>query len=47
VTPAYDSAAGGYSLVPTASDHRIRAVGTVSGADIAHHFRLPSTSARS
>lgn len=33
-------ASGGYSLVATASDHRIRAVATVSGVDIARHFRV-------
>ncbi|MFG2045516.1 alpha/beta hydrolase [Dactylosporangium sp. NPDC048998] len=33
-------ASGGYSLVTAASDHRIRAVATISGVDIARHFRL-------
>ncbi|GAA2341869.1 alpha/beta hydrolase [Dactylosporangium salmoneum] len=33
-------ASGGYSLVTAATDHRIRAVATVSGVDIARHFRL-------
>jgi hypothetical protein len=33
-------ASGGYALVATASDHRIKAVGTVSGVDIARQFRL-------
>lgn len=32
-------ASGGYVLAATASDHRIRAVGTVSAADIARQFR--------
>jgi fermentation-respiration switch protein FrsA (DUF1100 family) len=33
-------ASGGYSLVATATDHRVRAVATVSGVDLARHFRL-------
>ncbi|MFJ5262460.1 alpha/beta hydrolase [Streptomyces sp. NPDC088387] len=33
-------ASGGYALTATATDHRIRAVATVSGADIARQFRL-------
>lgn len=33
-------ASGGYALTATASDHRIKAVGTVSAVDIARHFRL-------
>ncbi|MGI5142750.1 alpha/beta hydrolase [Streptomyces sp. CA-106110] len=33
-------ASGGYVLPATASDHRIKAVGTVSAADIARQFRL-------
>ncbi|MFE3074407.1 alpha/beta hydrolase [Streptomyces sp. NPDC059247] len=33
-------ASGGYALVATATDHRVRAVATVSGADLARHFRL-------
>ncbi len=32
-------ASGGYVLSATASDHRIKAVGTVSAVDIARHFR--------
>ena len=32
-------ASGGYALNPTASDHRIDAVGTVSAVDIARQFR--------
>jgi uncharacterized protein len=32
-------ASGGYVLATTASDHRIKAVGTVSAVDIARHFR--------
>jgi len=32
-------ASGGYVLAATASDHRIRAVGTVSAVDIARQFR--------
>jgi hypothetical protein len=32
-------ASGGYVLTATASDHRIKAIGTVSGVDIARHFR--------
>ena len=33
-------ASGGYSLTATATDHRIKAVGTVSAVDIARQFRL-------
>jgi fermentation-respiration switch protein FrsA (DUF1100 family) len=33
-------ASGGYVLPATASDHRIKAVGTVSAVDIARQFRL-------
>jgi fermentation-respiration switch protein FrsA (DUF1100 family) len=33
-------ASGGYSLVATASDHRIKAVSTVSATDLARHFRF-------
>lgn len=33
-------ASGGYVLSATASDHRIKAVGTVSAVDISRHFRL-------
>ncbi|MEV7991264.1 alpha/beta hydrolase [Streptomyces sp. NPDC086077] len=33
-------ASGGYLLTAAASDHRIKAVGTVSGVDIARQFRL-------
>ncbi|BBH70056.1 hypothetical protein ACTI_67410 [Actinoplanes sp. OR16] len=33
-------ASGGYALNATASDHRIKAVATVSGVDIARQFRL-------
>ncbi|GAB7007455.1 alpha/beta hydrolase [Nocardioides sp. AN3] len=33
-------ASGGYSLPATASDHRIKAVATVSAADVARQFRL-------
>jgi len=33
-------ASGGYTLTATAGDHRIKAVGTVSGVDIARQFRL-------
>ncbi|MGW6280220.1 alpha/beta hydrolase [Kribbella sp. NPDC055071] len=33
-------ASGGYSLVATATDHRVKAVGTVSAVDIARQFRL-------
>jgi fermentation-respiration switch protein FrsA (DUF1100 family) len=32
-------ASGGYALTATASDHRVRAVATVSGVDIASQFR--------
>ncbi|MBE1585973.1 alpha/beta hydrolase [Nonomuraea angiospora] len=35
-------ASGGYVLPATASDHRIKAVGTVSAVDIARQFRLGS-----
>lgn len=33
-------ASGGYGLTATATDHRIKALGTVSAADIARQFRL-------
>ncbi|MEV8414795.1 alpha/beta hydrolase [Streptomyces niveus] len=33
-------ASGGYGLTATATDHRIRAVGTVSAVDISRQFRL-------
>ncbi|GHB11352.1 hypothetical protein GCM10010330_76790 [Streptomyces tendae] len=33
-------ASGGYALCATAGDHRVRAVATVSGVDIARQFRL-------
>ena len=33
-------ASGGYALAATATDHRIRAVGTVSAVDISRQFRL-------
>jgi hypothetical protein len=33
-------ASGGYSLAATATDHRIKALGTVSAVDIARQFRL-------
>jgi fermentation-respiration switch protein FrsA (DUF1100 family) len=33
-------ASGGYSLGATASDHRIKALGTVSGVDVARQFRF-------
>ncbi|WP_307530891.1 alpha/beta hydrolase [Streptomyces umbrinus] len=33
-------ASGGYALSAAATDHRIKAVGTVSGVDIARQFRL-------
>ncbi|GAA2031604.1 alpha/beta hydrolase [Catenulispora yoronensis] len=33
-------ASGGYALTATATDHRIKAVGTVSAMDIARQFRL-------
>ncbi|KDN18418.1 alpha/beta hydrolase [Amycolatopsis rifamycinica] len=33
-------ASGGYSLAATGGDHRVRAVATVSGADVARQFRL-------
>jgi len=33
-------ASGGYALAATASDHRIKAVGTVSAVDIARQFRV-------
>lgn len=33
-------ASGGYSLAAAAGDHRIKAVGTVSGVDIARQFRF-------
>jgi fermentation-respiration switch protein FrsA (DUF1100 family) len=33
-------ASGGYSLTATATDHRVKALGTVSGVDIARQFRL-------
>jgi fermentation-respiration switch protein FrsA (DUF1100 family) len=33
-------ASGGYSLVAAASDHRIRAIATVSGVDIARQFKV-------
>jgi fermentation-respiration switch protein FrsA (DUF1100 family) len=33
-------ASGGYALNATASDHRVKAVATVSGVDIARQFRL-------
>ena len=33
-------ASGGYALTATAGDHRVKAVATVSGVDIARHFRL-------
>ncbi|MFB8443196.1 alpha/beta hydrolase [Streptomyces niveus] len=33
-------ASGGYALTATATDHRIRAVGTVSAVDISRQFRL-------
>jgi len=39
-------ASGGYALVATASDHRIKAVGTVSGVDMARHFRLGADGAQ-
>lgn len=33
-------ASGGYSLTATGGDHRVRAVATVSGVDVARQFRL-------
>lgn len=39
-------ASGGYSLVATASDHRIKALATVSLADIARQFRLGADGAQ-
>jgi fermentation-respiration switch protein FrsA (DUF1100 family) len=33
-------ASGGYALTATSGDHRVKAVATVSGVDIARHFRL-------
>ncbi|MFC8448132.1 alpha/beta hydrolase [Kitasatospora sp. NPDC057223] len=33
-------ASGGYSLAATAGDHRVKAVATVSGVDVARQFRL-------
>jgi len=32
-------ASGGYALAATATDHRVKAVGTVSATDISRHFR--------
>jgi len=39
-------ASGGYVLPATASDHRIKAVGTVSAVDIARQFRLGADGAQ-
>ncbi|MET8824375.1 alpha/beta hydrolase [Streptomyces sp. NPDC004610] len=39
-------ASGGYTLATTAADHRIKAVGTVSGVDIARQFRLGADGAQ-
>lgn len=39
-------ASGGYSLVATASDHRIRALATVSPADVARQFRYGADGAQ-
>ncbi|MFJ2828418.1 alpha/beta hydrolase [Streptomyces sp. NPDC087263] len=39
-------ASGGYVLSATATDHRIRAVGTVSAVDIARQFRLGADGAQ-
>jgi fermentation-respiration switch protein FrsA (DUF1100 family) len=39
-------ASGGYALTATASDHRIKAVGTVSAVDIARQFRLGADGAQ-
>ena len=39
-------ASGGYVLPATATDHRIRAVGTVSAVDIARQFRLGADGAQ-
>ncbi len=33
-------ASGGYALTAGASDHRVKAIATVSGVDIARHFRV-------
>lgn len=39
-------ASGGYALTATATDHRIRAVGTVSAVDISRQFRLGADGAQ-
>lgn len=39
-------ASGGYALSATASDHRVKAVATVSGVDIARQFRLGADGAQ-
>ncbi|QXE34509.1 alpha/beta hydrolase [Streptomyces sp. GMY02] len=39
-------ASGGYALTATASDHRIKAVGTVSAVDIARQFRYGADGAQ-
>ncbi|MEU7968488.1 alpha/beta hydrolase [Streptomyces sp. NPDC049097] len=39
-------ASGGYVLAATASDHRIKAVGTVSAVDVARQFRLGADGAQ-
>ena len=39
-------ASGGYSLAATASDHRIRALATVSSADVARQFRYGADGAQ-
>ena len=39
-------ASGGYAVSATASDHRIKAVATVSGVDIARQFRLGADGAQ-
>ena len=39
-------ASGGYALTATASDHRIKAIATVSGVDIARQFRLGADGAQ-
>ncbi|MES9511240.1 alpha/beta hydrolase [Streptomyces sp. NPDC000609] len=39
-------ASGGYALAATATDHRVRAVGTVSAVDISRQFRLGADGAQ-